>query len=208
MNLTQLRAIPADHIHATGLDAVSAAVADGMSDASQKRWAVVIAGSIASVLVLLASISSAHADDQFVGQGNPFTVTPEQWAEASAYAELRDTMTAQAQQPAKVPVIQPTKALPATHYMVRGSTGVSDAYNWICTVPSDVDQAFALWRGGQSIEDVEATVDCVKLPAGEKAIVMDAIDGAGVGSVDLIKVKLLGTYKNTVGWTSAIGWAN
>jgi len=105
-----------------------------------------------------------------------------------------------------VPQISPTPRLPPVSRLVRGQTASTDAYNWICTLPSDVDQAFALWHGGQTVAEVEATVDCVKLPAGEKAIAMDSIDGVGFGSEDLVKVKLLGAYKNTVGWASATGW--
>jgi hypothetical protein len=147
-----------------------------------------------SAILLASTVALAGA----ARADNAFTVSPEEWAVASAAYD--------AQPAAKVPVIDPSPRLPSVHRLLPGETASSDTYNWICTIPSDVDQAFALWRGGQTVDEVEATVDCVKLPAGEKAIAMDEIDGVGIGSVDLVKVKLLGTYKNTVGWASAIGW--
>ncbi len=83
---------------------------------------------------------------------------------------------------------------------------VNERRGWICNLPSDVAQAYALAGAGQTDAEVEASVDCAILETGEYSIVMDTIGKSYLDEV--LKVKLNGDHKGTVGWVMLRqGWA-
>ena len=84
----------------------------------------------------------------------------------------------------------------------RGKQVVSEGKIWLCSSPLEVEQAQALWDARQTVAEVERSVDCALIDAGEHGIVMDEIDDG-----DQIKVKLT-DYGNFAGWAGKrYGWA-